>query len=541
MAVIIDSPVLRELATILEHADPFPHPCESNFETCRGFKKDNKGRCRIPLKQGQDRIDSLLSQFRSMTKCVDTKSLHDQMQTFITLTHCKRYHRDDALKAFHTWKQQRKAATSNIRPVTPSSSVASHNDSFEDDSDTNSMTFSSLERGSLDYGKSTLDYSMSFSSLERGSSDCDESTLDSHIEDRMKSLKIATSTRHASTQTEDNGIDEIDRKFFEMIGDVHFPRKGKDYNHGKICQTIEESFSKKSQAGILYVLEHTEIPGLFKIGRSKFPKDVRHNQNCYKTETEGVHATKEPFFGYERAETLALKILRHKRLLIVECARCTNTHQEWFLATKDEVVNVVKLAERWFKMPTYELQDGVYKLTPEADGIHKKMYHFSVFKMNKLMDETYGSSDVSCALPNAASTAAAPKSGASAERAAEKAAERTVPRVLVDEVLDTTPPPRYKTRAKSPAARTGAKGESPLLETEEIFSMHQRRSRETTPDGDGNYTLVTEFTRTICTKVSTSELNQGSGVYDFSKPVVFGSGGEKERHTEVKVQEVQQV
>lgn len=68
MAVVTDSPAFRELAKILEHVDPFPHPSESNFERCRGFKKDNVGRCRIPLTQKQDRIDSLLSQFSEHDK-----------------------------------------------------------------------------------------------------------------------------------------------------------------------------------------------------------------------------------------------------------------------------------------------------------------------------------------------------------------------------------------------------------------------------------------------------------------------------------------
>lgn len=516
MAAAIESPVIKELAAILEHVDPFPHPNESNFERCRGFKKNSMGRCRILLTQEQNRINSLLSQFQSMTKCVDTKGLHDQMQTFITLTHCKRYHLDEALEAFNRWKTQRKAAISNRRPATPSSSVTSHNDSFEFDSDTNSMSFSSLESGSPEY---------------------DELTLDSHIEDKMKNLKIATAAQDTSSRTGDNDIDGIEsqREIFEKLGDVHFPKSGKDYNHGKIYQTIEERLSDKSQNGILYVLEHTKIPGLFKIGRSKFPEDVRHSQNCYKNETRIVYATDEPFFGHSRAEKIALTILRHKRLLIVECIYCTNPHREWFLATEKEVLSVVRLAERWLKMSAYALQDGVYKLTPEANGIHKKMFRFSTSKMNQLMDEAYGSSGTSRALPDATSAAAARGSGASAERA--------VPRILVNESPDTTPPQRYKMRAKSPAARTGGKGDSPLMETEEIFAMHQRRSRETTPDGDGNYTVVTELeiTRTIRTRVSISELKQGSGVYDFSKPVIFGPNGEKERRTKVKVHEVQKV
>ncbi|KAL7941062.1 hypothetical protein V8C42DRAFT_361475 [Trichoderma barbatum] len=471
------------------------------------------GRCRIRLTQEQHQIDSLLSQFRSMTKCVDTKGLHDQMQTFITLTHCKRHHRDEALQAFNKWKRQRKAATSNIRPVTPSRSVTPHNDSFEFDSDTNNL---------------------SFSSLGSGSSDCDESTLDSLIEDKMKSLKIATSAHHTSSQTGDNDINEIEKdKFKKLLGDVYPPIKGKDYDHKKISKAIGDRLSEKSQVGILYILKHTQIPGLFKIGHSKFPEDVRHKQNCYRPETEVLHATDETFFGHSRAERIAHAMLWHKRLTIIECIRCATPHKEWYLTTEEEVRSVVSLAERWLKMPVYELRDGEYNLTPKAVGIRNELFRFSTSKMKQLMDEAYGSNDASRAFPDAASTATARGSGASAERA--------VPRLLVTESPDITLPRRYKVRDKSPAARSGGKADSSLMETEETFTMHQRRSRETTPDGDGNYKLVTELeiTRTIRTKVSISELKQGSEAFDFSKPVVFRSNGEKERRTEVKVQEVQ--
>jgi hypothetical protein len=358
---------------------------------------------------------------------------------------------------------------------------------------------------------------MSFSSLEKGSLDYDKSTLDFHIEDKMQSLKIATSSRHTSTQTGDNDIDESGRGKFEMLGDVHFPTKGEDCNHEKISQAIKKPLSEKSQTGILYILKHTHIPGLFKIGRSQLIETVRHNQNCYNAETDLLHATDEPFFGHSRAERIAHAILGHKRLSIMKCLRCKKSHREWFLATEKEVLSVVELAERWLKMPAYEVQDGVYKLTPEADDIHKEMFRFSMTKMKKLVDKVYGSNNTSRALPDAASAATIRGSDASAKRAAkraagratEKAAEGAVPRLLVEEISDTTVPQRYKTRAKPPAARTGGKGESLLLETEEVLTMYQRRSREPTPDGDGNYKLVTELEikRTLLTKISISELS----------------------------------
>jgi hypothetical protein len=437
------------------------------------------------------------------------------MQAFITLTHCKKHHVDKALKAFARWKLQRKAGISNIRPVTPSRSEASHADSPKFGSDIKGMGFVISELDSPDYDELALDY---------------------NIEDEMKKLKLATSTPHTSSQTIGSDIEGVHQEIFETLGDdVHLPKEGEDYNHGKIYQSIKECLSDNSKNGILYILWHTQIPGLFKIGRSKYPETVRHGQNCYKPETKVLYATKVPFIGYSQAEKIAHAILRHKRLLIIKCLRCTKSHKEWYLTTEKEVRSVVKLAERWLKMPAYGKQDGGYRLTPKAAGIHEKLFQFTVPKMRKLIDEAYASDGASCMLPNASSATNARHSGTSAEDSA--------PRVLINEVPDiipTMPPQGYNMRARSPAERTGGGGGSPLILRDETLTVHRRRSREPTPDGDGNYTFATELkiTRVIRTKVSMSELSQASEADDWSEPAVFGSIEEKQRRTEVNVREV---
>ncbi|KAL7919265.1 hypothetical protein ACQKWADRAFT_301885 [Trichoderma austrokoningii] len=511
MAAVIDSPVIRELAAILEHIDRFPHPGESDFEKCRGFRKDNTGRCRIRVNQKQNRIMSLLSQFQSMTTCVDTKGLYDKMESFITLTHCEKYHRGDALEAFGRWKSQRKAATSRSRPVTPSRSVTPHNDSLELDSDVSSLPCSSPE----------------LSSTEN-----DESILDSRIEEQMKKLKIACAAQDTTTTSSRIAGDDIEQKIdrvqFEKLGDVLFPIEGKDYHHRSINQAIKKP-RPNSQTGILYVLEHTEIPGLFKIGRSRESVEERHRKNCFRAETTVAHTSSGPFLGHARAERIALTILQHKKLLIARCIHCETAHIEWVLATKNEVLSVVKLAERWLRMPTYAFQDGEYRLTPTAEGIHNELFHFSMDKMSNLMDQVYGSDDAPRVFPDSTTPT-------SSTRRSRMAAERAVPRLVVDEVLDIPPPQGYNTRAKSPAARRGGKENHLLMETEEVFEVHRRRSRESTPERDGNYILTTELEikKTIRTRVSTSKL----GVSDVSKPGVFGTKEGKERRTKGKVEEV---
>ncbi|KAL7782930.1 hypothetical protein V8C37DRAFT_415313 [Trichoderma ceciliae] len=505
MADFLDSPVIRELAIILENIDPFPNPNDSDFGRCRGFEENNIGRCRIRQAQEQNQLDSLLSQFRSMTKCVDTKSLNDKMQTFITLTHCKRYHLKDALEAFGRWKTQRRAVISSPRPVTPSRRAASHINSSESISGTSNIGSPSFSSDSLEG---------------------DESALDPNIAEKMKGLEIATAAQDTPVQTVESDFDEIDaeRERFKRLGDVKPPTDGAKHDEEIIYQKIRKC-DKSMKAGLLYVLEHTKISGLFKIGWSRVSATQRWKQNCYGKETKLLYSTQgQTIIGAFQAEKIAHAILDHKRLLIVKCRLCEIKHKEWFLATEKEVLDVVNLAEQWLKMPAYALDQGKYTLTPEADILHQLMRPFSISKMKELMNKDKK-------LDNASGTS----TGAVRETSAS--AGKAIPEILVDEIPDIAFSQGYKMRAKSPAARTGGKRDRPSVETNEIFEMLQKRSRETTPDGDGNHKTVTELeiTRTIRTKVYILDLKQGSGVYNGLKPIAFDQNSKKQRGTEVKV------
>ncbi|KAL6887090.1 hypothetical protein GGI43DRAFT_417627 [Trichoderma evansii] len=515
MAAMIDSPVIKELAKILEDVDFFPNPNDPDIKTCRAFNKDNTGRCRIRLAQeDQNQIDSLLSQLQAMKKCVGTNDFFDKMEKFISCTHCPRYHRKNAIKALSRWKIQRKAAISSPRPVTPLGGATGYNDSFESISDTSSM-------GSHSFASDTLEY--------------DESALDSYIAGKIQGLAIATAAQDTPVQTIESDFDEVEveaeRQRFKRLGDVEFPEKDKKHDGIKIYQTIEKCLGKKSMdAGLLYVLEHTEISGLFKIGWSRASANQRLKQGCYKNETMLIHSTQsQTIIGALQAERIAHAILDHKRLLI-KCSRCNKTHKEWFLVSKKQALDAVMLAERWLRMPAYALSQGKYILTPEADDIHKLLLPFSMSKMEVLMDKVKKSDNASGTIPEATATAAVRKTSKS--RVSPVSSDRATPRIFISKSPDTTPYQSSNLRESSPAGAIDSKGELYLLETEEII---ERRSRETTPDG--NYIFVTEQ-KIIRRKLSRKSLEREDGDSGYSEPAAFDYKGQKQRGTKVKVQEI---
>lgn len=114
------NPVFQELAVIQRYTDVCPNPQDSDFETCRAKRVDG-GRCRNPPCRREERwhVHSLLPEFREMSELPDTESFYDKMETFITYSHCKRWHRQRALDAFAEWKRERIAnkSTSRQRPT----------------------------------------------------------------------------------------------------------------------------------------------------------------------------------------------------------------------------------------------------------------------------------------------------------------------------------------------------------------------------------------------------------------------------------------
>lgn len=133
MAKTINLAISKTLFEILRNVDAFPPNLDDDpsYRYCwAATKQGARCRRRSCWPREMEQIRSLWSKFRIMTECADTDEFYDQMETFVTLTHCKSVHRDRALDAFTAWKAKRQAALSS--PQFPSSANEKRNEQHAD-------------------------------------------------------------------------------------------------------------------------------------------------------------------------------------------------------------------------------------------------------------------------------------------------------------------------------------------------------------------------------------------------------------------------
>ncbi|KAK0761743.1 hypothetical protein N5P37_004542 [Trichoderma harzianum] len=461
------NPVFQELAVIQRYTDVCPNPQDSDFETCRAKRVDG-GRCRNPPCRREERwhVHSLLPEFREMSEFPDTESFYDKMETFITYSHCKRWHRQRALDAFAEWKRDRIAnrstsrqrptpitrqrvsstlstpsvqsiGTSTIQPITaaalqlvpsvptrfvPSSASATSDDgsSFVDSiaesrSVSSNTTFMSslpntpqrngaisrfniedvAEEESVTEAIPEVDIVIEDAVYEEVAAVVQEVVVkeetvrdniifpDIRQEDDTKisiGLNITISEREESHERDHNVI--------KGLGITGIQRSGSIRDHSPVFQVIScHPTPEKMKEGVVYILEHQENPSLFKIGWSSKSAEERSHQpnNCYGINTKIIYETKR-FIGAPQAERIAQVILRHANIRVLECFNCQGGHREWFIAPRETVRETVMHVEEFLQMPAYTLQNGEYKLSPEAyDRVVKQMCNFSVTRLGELM------------------------------------------------------------------------------------------------------------------------------------------------------------
>ncbi|KAL5087349.1 hypothetical protein Trisim1_007914 [Trichoderma cf. simile WF8] len=537
MTTTIDQRVFEEFASILKGIKPFRNPNTIDFDLCRGFKKETTIRCgnRPRRAEEQEEFDNLLSELSSRIKHIDATSLYAKMERFIALTHCTGRHLEDALKAFKKWKAHRKAVISNPLPNTSSrrstpqaesleplsdssdevSSILVDEDSGDEDSgdyDSGDDDSEDDEPGDDDSGEddsgeddSGEDDSGEDDSGEDDSGD-DGPVFDSYVTEKMKNLKLDTPGQPIQAETDNSCSDEAEAQSekLDMLGVAHYPVKGMGYDAKKIYNTIRKPLSPNAMSGgIVYILEHTEISGLFKIGytgKSAYQR-LKQPGNCYHVKTRPIHETEGgKFMGAHQAERIAHAILGHKRIKIYECTHCAGYHKEWFLVSRKEACSAVKLAEQWLKIPAYALhqQEGEYKLTPNGATALELMFPFSIPKMRALIDKTGKSDNNSDASPNATSAATARKKGAKVSSAAKKN-----PKIFINGSEAIMPSVENNLRERSPVRGVGDKRAGIQIEIEEVCERRESRSRTRTPEGD--YVLVTEYTTIRRRRVSVSD------------------------------------
>ncbi|KAL6697597.1 hypothetical protein J3F84DRAFT_369413 [Trichoderma pleuroticola] len=490
MAASIEHRVFEELASMLEGTIPFPNANKFSSLICRGFKKGTAHRCGNLACTASERKDhaDLLSEFPQTATSVDTSSNYDTMEILITLMYC-RYHRDAACDAFNEWKAQRKEVAPNSPAMTSSGSATPQTSSSE--------SLPDLSR-------------MDLSSAVPASSGHDTPALDS-ITEKIKGLNIENAAQDTHVDAGHcSDEDEVQMEKLNKLGVAHLPERGKEHINSKIYHAVRNPLDAKVMSGgILYVLEHTEVPGIFKIGFSRTSAALRLKQpkNCYSRETSIIHETEGGrFIGARQAERIAHAILQHKRILFHQCPLCKGYHKEWFLVSRKEAIEVVKLAERWLKMPAYTLhqQEGQYKLTTKGDTISRLMFPFSISKMDVLMNKVDKSANDSGAFSDATPAAATRETSALNDSSPD--IEKATPRTIVDESHIVTPSKSNHRREGSPVGGSGNKGATYLFEYEETCETRETRSRETTPESE--YLVVK---KTVHKKVSITHLGHNNG------------------------------
>ncbi|KAM6487504.1 hypothetical protein HDV62DRAFT_350043 [Trichoderma sp. SZMC 28011] len=382
----IQNPVFEELAYIQASLDEFTNRhVVSKPLPCRALLKDRSRRCQNNgwLQSQHAEVVKLFVEFKSMTKFPEMDILYEKLELFITYTHCKR-HVEVALESFREWTEQQTSATSSSTPTSPSASASPS---------ASTSPFSSSEY-ILSTSVSEINDLLSKTSLSGGPiydepiSDCDsEGIWEKHEKVVTKEILISPDTPKTDKKKNiPKGSPTSGGKILGL-GDVRAPtRQRSKRDHASVFQVINSHPTEgMMKEGTVYILEHKNIPGLYKIGFSTIGAErrLRHPKNCYGTDTKIIHETKSKFRGARQAEKIIQTQLLHDNILIEACEKCGGGHREWFEADGDKILKTVTTIETFLQMPAYVKQDGEWKLSAEAYEIVGPMCHLNLTALLK--------------------------------------------------------------------------------------------------------------------------------------------------------------
>ncbi|RYO99953.1 hypothetical protein DL764_006642 [Monosporascus ibericus] len=366
-----EHPVFKELITILRAIDICPNPEDWEFTHCPALAKSTTKPCQKSLKYGEN-AERLCSHFRVMKECPETDEFFDQLEEFLTVSHCF-WHGRKAIENLEKWKK--------IRATTVPSSADPPPTISDDDHDGTSK--------SLHAAATTQPMDPVFGKAKRP-----ELTSETN---RTASVHVETVTHGISTMaiTAAGQIDVVDNhgnanvataEQIFGLGLTSLQRKGSLRNHAPVFSEIHKPLTPvQKEYGIVYVLEHKIEKGLFKIGWTRATAEERLNQagNCSAPNAEILHQTRGgPFFAASKAEKLAQTVLRHHNLTITKCEQCGGGHREWFRAPRKMVVETVEIMETFVRLPAYESKNGqTWKLSDAAYEMIRTMCEFSTSRL----------------------------------------------------------------------------------------------------------------------------------------------------------------
>ncbi|KAI8725278.1 hypothetical protein NCS52_00098500 [Fusarium sp. LHS14.1] len=265
-------------------------------------------------------------------------------------------------------------------------------------------------------------------------------------------------------------------------------RKGSLRDDSPVIRELHQHLTPQQlEEGIVYVLEHTRTPSLFKIGWTRTSVYERLGQpgNCYGKETKVLYETNlGRFAGAAKAERLVQVILRHQNIDVVECEQCGGGHKEWFRSSKDEVLRTVKLMEYFVQLPAYEMCEGEMKLSREANAVVKAMCSFSTARLESLMARPENSVRETVESTLSVGGQVSASEGSVEQAAQEPPGSEENPSSSTSRFSSSSRPPKT-----SLATKLGTRGNkvkvlavNTVANTKDRFGRLFNRSRESTPE-----------------------------------------------------------
>lgn len=525
---------LDDLASLIDFLPSLENP---DFTRCRG-KKQKGVKCRNPIAADKKpKALELWTDLANREYFPDNEDFYYKLETLLEIIHCGK-HRKKAFERYHIWKTERSLdaasfssessvpgtpeqrsliefpsetditpfsspLTMDDTPGTPKSLDSDAAESFIQSTPTRSTTtnliFPETERlDTVEVVSKRISVITITASPEKLACNTSETVVENFSamaissrelpQESQKPAIAEAAAEHVSTMavaiSEETNTTKTSEK--ETTQDVRvvglglistLQRKGSLRDDSPVIRELHKHLTPQElEEGIVYVLEHTTTPGLFKVGwtRTSVHERLGHPKNCYSKHTKVIHETTSGrFAGASKAESLVQVILRHQNIKVVECEQCGGGHREWFRSSKDEVLRTVKLMEEFVRLPAYELCEGEMKLSREANAFVKAMCSFSTSRLESLMarPENRGRETIE-------STSSVDAQSSTPEASVEQSVQESIeseenPSSSTSRFSDRSKPPRVSLATKCGVFAANTKGRLGRL-----FN----RSRESTPE-----------------------------------------------------------
>ncbi|KAG7125357.1 hypothetical protein HYQ45_013231 [Verticillium longisporum] len=176
----------------------------------------------------------------------------------------------------------------------------------------------------------------------------------------------------------DERIREFTDNIREEVGRGELYRRGTPRDPGPFISELYKHLTpQQRKEGVLYILEHTKVPNLFKIGWSKnsATSRLKQRENCYRYNTKIVYESPSRFFAAKKAERLSHIALRYQNVRVRECVHCGRGHHEFFKGSLKQVRNVVEALEKIVRNKAYEHVYGSGWILSE--NLHRIITHMA--------------------------------------------------------------------------------------------------------------------------------------------------------------------